>query len=152
MLTKCKECGHEISTDAKVCPNCGKQIIKSSSCMIVLLSALILIMLILIIGFCSNVSKPPRSNISPNTPSQDAMIEKLISQGNATVDAGANSVYLDSFIWEGSDAVVKQNLTAAFGKYINQKNGGLFVEIYDKQSGKKLARWGSSSGYKQYYP
>ncbi len=22
-LTKCKECGHEISTKAKVCPNCG---------------------------------------------------------------------------------------------------------------------------------
>jgi hypothetical protein len=152
MLTKCKECGQQISTDAKVCPHCGKKNSKFSGCIVALLSVTIIILLLLILAFCSNVGKHSSSRTTPNSPSQDALIEKLISQGYATVNVESQAVYLETSIWEGSDANVKQNLTEAFGKYIQQKNGGLFVEIYDKQSGKKLAKWGSSSGYKQYYP
>ena len=29
MLTKCSECGHDVSTEAKKCPNCGAAIKKS---------------------------------------------------------------------------------------------------------------------------
>ena len=43
-LTKCRECGHDLSTAAKTCPNCGARSVKKNS-------TLALVLLILVIVF-----------------------------------------------------------------------------------------------------
>lgn len=66
-MKKCKECGTEISSSAKVCPNCGKKQ-KLSGCLI----AIIVIVLLLII-----VASSGGDNSSQNTS------KTTLSEGNA---------------------------------------------------------------------
>lgn len=56
-LTKCKECGAEISTKALACPKCGAKIVKTSGCA---KFALALIVLFVAIGFFAS-QRAPRS-------------------------------------------------------------------------------------------
>ena len=39
-LVRCKECGHELSSSAERCPNCGKKPYKPSGCLIFILFAI----------------------------------------------------------------------------------------------------------------
>lgn len=52
-LKKCKECGQVVSSDAKVCPHCGKRL-KSSGCGLLLLLLIILILLPYLVYTVSN--------------------------------------------------------------------------------------------------
>jgi len=49
-LAKCKECGKEISSQAKVCPNCGASIKKKAGCSIIILVLLAIIFISYIIS------------------------------------------------------------------------------------------------------
>jgi hypothetical protein len=60
-LKKCKECGHEISSNAKACPNCGKPQTKNSTigCL------LIVILFIIFIIVSNNKTDTTKTNPEP---------------------------------------------------------------------------------------
>ncbi len=60
-LKKCSECGHEISSVAKVCPQCGKRQIVIGDLIIQLASGLLLVLLIVSVwkGGCESTSPVP---------------------------------------------------------------------------------------------
>jgi hypothetical protein len=55
-MTKCKECGHEISTTADACPKCGAKQVRTSGCAKVVLVFLGLIVFLAAIGQCGRES------------------------------------------------------------------------------------------------
>lgn len=52
-MTKCKECGNEISTKADACPKCGAKQVRTSGCAQVALIFLCLMLLFAVIGRCT---------------------------------------------------------------------------------------------------
>lgn len=61
-LTKCKECGHQVSTEAKSCPQCGAKIRKPASKLGIILVTLIAIPIFgAIFNHEDPLPKPPRS-------------------------------------------------------------------------------------------
>jgi RNA polymerase subunit RPABC4/transcription elongation factor Spt4 len=74
-LKPCKECGKEISTEAKVCPNCGKKNpTASESHNWVWVAALIVVLILAVNIFGSRTSSPPPK---PKTPEQIAREDSL---------------------------------------------------------------------------
>ena len=61
-LTKCKECGKEISKKAKVCPGCGHPVKKKSGCAPVMLIAILLILLLSLYS----PPEPPKTSVPPS--------------------------------------------------------------------------------------
>lgn len=55
-MTKCKECGAQISTKAEACPQCGAKPKKTSGCAIVVLGFVLLVAFASIVGQCSGPS------------------------------------------------------------------------------------------------
>lgn len=69
-MTKCKECGNEISTKADACPKCGAKQVRTSGCAKVVLIFLGFIIALSIIGQCSRSSSDTStSSASSNAPS-----------------------------------------------------------------------------------
>lgn len=52
-MTKCKECGTEISTTADACPKCGARQVRTSGCAKVVLAVLGFFVFVTIVGTCS---------------------------------------------------------------------------------------------------
>jgi len=68
VLRKCRECGHDVSTEAKTCPNCGAPPVRKTST----LAIVILVLLIVFVGLpllghiCSSIKqKQKRSSRLP---------------------------------------------------------------------------------------
>lgn len=57
-LTKCKECGNDLSTTAAACPNCGHKPHKNNGCLVVIMAFVLMIVLGQVINAC-NPSPPP---------------------------------------------------------------------------------------------
>jgi|GEM_PF-2598616 len=53
-IIKCKECGKEISSKAKICPNCGAPFKKKSGCLIITIILVLFLFFLLIVGTISN--------------------------------------------------------------------------------------------------
>lgn len=53
-MTKCKECGAEISTKADACPQCGAKRKKSSGCAVVVLIVLVVFVITIVAGNSGN--------------------------------------------------------------------------------------------------
>lgn len=68
-LIKCKDCGKEFSTDAKVCPHCGAKKTKAKTRW---KSILITIGVIYLIGLLS----PHSGSSTPNTPTQEEIAQE----------------------------------------------------------------------------
>ncbi|MCK9309436.1 MAG: zinc ribbon domain-containing protein [Candidatus Cloacimonetes bacterium] len=85
-LKKCKECGQDVSTDAKSCPHCGKKL-KTSSCGIIVLVMIIVILGLTNIGKFSKQSAiykslPPKINI----PFEIVGSSELLSNSSIVID------------------------------------------------------------------
>lgn len=52
-MTKCKECGTEISTTADACPKCGAKLVRTSGCAKIVLGFFGLVVFLMIVGQCS---------------------------------------------------------------------------------------------------
>lgn len=61
-MTKCSECGAELSTKAEVCPKCGAKQVHTSGCAKAVLAFIIVIVGLMIIGQCSRDNSTPGSN------------------------------------------------------------------------------------------
>lgn len=68
-MTKCKECGNEISTKAESCPKCGAKRPKSSGCAIVVAFVLMFFAFSALVGTCSRSTSTTSKPASSRTPS-----------------------------------------------------------------------------------
>lgn len=99
--------------------------------------------------FSPSKAKSPETSqqIAAKNPSLDPKakiaLEELIAKGFARIDSRARSVWVDSSVWILSDAEVKRNLSANFALYFAELNrdNHYYCDIYDKQSGKQLAKY-----------
>ena len=150
-LIKCTECGKEISSKAKICPHCGAKNKKRTSP-----SAWIILILALIFAFIyfSNTGTDNRksSSILQNDQQQIELLNKLIGEGYLRIEAQYNKAYISLDIWNKIDANVKENLSRSLAIYCGNKKGThlYWVEIYDKMSGKKIAKYSNSWGFTVY--
>lgn len=81
-LVKCKECGSEVSTKAKVCPKCGAKAPKKTS-LFTWLVAVILAM-VMFNAFTSDPSSPPTSSASSGTSSSNSETSSSSSGESST--------------------------------------------------------------------
>lgn len=71
-MTKCKECGNQISTKADACPKCGAKQVHTSGCAKVVLIFVGLLVVVMVIGQCSrqtsDVSSSAATSDTTTTP------------------------------------------------------------------------------------
>lgn len=76
-MTKCKECGAEISTTADACPKCGAKQVRTSGCAKVALGVFVFFAFVIIVGQCSrnestsNPSPASSTSAATSTPATD---------------------------------------------------------------------------------
>lgn len=66
-MTKCKECGAEISTEATTCPHCGAKRKKSSGCALVVLVILVLVVIVIVGANSGDNSSGNRNPVAAST-------------------------------------------------------------------------------------
>ena len=74
-LKKCKECGHEVSTKAKACPNCGARIGRSSAAGCLSL-AVILVLVFVVWGRACNKSIERTAEVTTPVPAGESPPKK----------------------------------------------------------------------------
>jgi len=86
------------------------------------------------------------------TQDQTDYLINLEKQGLVRIEPQNNDVYIDPGLWIRMDAKLKEDTGAAFAMYCAEKRGNslVYVTIYDKMSGKKLAKWSKSWGFTIY--
>lgn len=153
-LKKCKECDKEISTDAKVCPNCGKKQ-KKFGCLAILL---VIMRFFIIIGMLSSLSE---TSTDSSTPSISVEERETIDEGLKTleeigflikINPQSNEAYVDPTIWDEVDYQTRATMGKALALYCGQEAGTdlNWVDIKDSYSGKILANYNESRGLKIY--
>jgi hypothetical protein len=125
------------------------------SCLVLTLLIILIIAAGIALFSRNKTSGTPNDTVqSHNTQAQETLIETLIQQGYAIINCDRCQVFIDSIIWSESDAAGKKSMAVAFAKYVKEKkhnnNSTYFIDIYEKHSGKKLANWKSSTGYKEF--
>jgi hypothetical protein len=73
-------------------------------------------------------------------------IDQLTSSGALRVKCDDGKAWVDPGLWEASDARDKENLARAIYETCSSQS----IDIYDSQSAKKLARYGSVLGFRAY--
>lgn len=134
-LAKCHECGHQVSTDAKACPQCGAKIKQPTSRFTILIVGLICI------GFAKFIFDPEPSPppVAEQTPEQaaaklkkEAEFQRVVIGAKALKQAAKNP---DSFkltsaaLMESGAICYEYRATNSFnavtpGKFVVSKNGG----------------------------
>lgn len=97
-MKKCKECGNEISSSAKVCPNCGK---KQKS--IVKISILVIVILIIIIGIASSGGNTTTTSSDSSTNSSTTKSEKFTLVSDEMTTDSIGSCYIEGTIQNNTD-------------------------------------------------
>lgn len=157
-LIKCHECSKEISKTAKTCPNCGaknkqKGIGLGGGILLTIVSFFVLIII------CSQLGNQSSSSSSSSgskklslTQSQEDYLHKLENDGYLSVEPSLNKASIAPAIWNNIDAKLKEDVSASLAIYCGNKKGTnlYWVEIYDKMSGRKLAKYSQSYGFKIY--
>ena len=104
----------------------------------------------------TNCSSDNGSNVSSEkiklSQSQVELIEDFVSQGFLEVNASLNKVYIDNSLWTGMKASLKEDFSYCLSIYVGNKKGTqlYWCDIYDMYSGKKLAKYSRSWGFKIY--
>jgi uncharacterized protein YpmS len=114
------------------------------------LGAFIIVMIILVAispnDKTSNRSSEGSSNSQLQlTDSQVNLINKLESEDYLRLEVKYNKAYVDRSLWDNMDAKVKKDFTVTLAIYCGAKKGNNlnYVDIYDKMSAKKLAKYNS---------
>lgn len=83
---------------------------------------------------------------------QKQMINQMIIDGDLYVEAQMNRVEMYRALWNNMDYSLKEDFSASLALYVGNKKGTqlYWVEIYDKRSGEKLAKYSESWGFKIY--
>lgn len=79
-MTKCRECGNEISTNADACPKCGAKQVHTSGCAKIVLIFLGVIVVLSVIGRCSLGSSDSTSHaVSTTAPAASDQVTHSVS-------------------------------------------------------------------------
>jgi hypothetical protein len=94
-MTKCTECGNEISTKADACPKCGAKQVRTSGCARIVLILFGLFVLLLIIGQCSPATTDGTSSSSahPTTAVSIAAEDDVESKPASASEIGSQWTY-----------------------------------------------------------
>jgi hypothetical protein len=77
-----------------------------------------------------------------------AGVDELVRKGLLRVDTEGRQAWVDPGAWFGVDAETKENLSKAIGFYCSAEYPS--VDIFDKQSGRKIASYGPFQGFRAY--
>jgi hypothetical protein len=73
-------------------------------------------------------------------------LKTLTEQGSLRIDCGSGKAWVDPAMWQESDAAQKELLARMIYEHCASES----INIYDAQSAKKLARYGSVLGFRVY--
>jgi hypothetical protein len=102
--------------------------------------------LAMLMGILSPGKKTVTANPGPTLDKgQVDLINQLQREGFLKIEPQYNKAYIARSLWNKMDAKTKEDFSAGLAVYCgSQKGTNLnWVEIYDKQSAKKLAKYGS---------
>lgn len=160
----CPHCGKEISPGFDFCGNCGKPLqqapiqkapqakkkpLARSGCLII---GLVLAVILALLYFSKTDKEDTKSRTLELKSEQLEAIETLKTEGMLDLKPEMNAAYIDPQLWNRMDYSLKDDLGATLAIYCgNTKKSNLYwVEFYDKTTGKKLAKWSQSWGFKIY--
>ncbi len=161
---KCPQCHCEQNSDSNYCNKCGFNFSKykdhpplqvkpkSYKNLNVVIGIVIVILIVFaIVNNRSNRNSSSSEKRTLNT-NQINYLEDLQRQGLILIEPQLNKTYIDPFLWGGMDAKLKEDFSASLAIYCGNKKGTelYWVEIYDKQSGKKLAKYSHVWGFDIY--
>jgi hypothetical protein len=161
---KCPICHTEQNLDSNYCNKCGFNLdkykeqppfqVKPKSYRTLKVVIGIVIVVLVVFALVNNRSNRNSSSSAKLTLNSDQInnLEDLQRQGLILIEPQLNRTYIDPFLWAGMDAKLKENFSASLAIYCGNKKGTelYWVEIYDKQSGKKLAKYSHSWGFDIY--
>jgi len=161
---KCPICQSEQLPDANFCNKCGANLAKykeaqsfqvkpkSNKNIKILVGVIIAVIVVFAI-----ISKQPNSSQSESgrldlNVDQINYLEDLQRQGLISIEPNMNRAYINPVLWLQMDAQLKTDFSASLAIYCGNKKGTelYWVEIYDKQSGKKLAKYSHAWGFDVY--
>jgi len=152
-LIKCKECGKEVSSEARKCPHCGKKLKTSRIGKGILYVFVIIIGLGILGTIISNTNKEEKTSKQKlDTSGIEEMVNDFKKVGIITkLTPEYNQVFVNPQIWHRLDYQMKENFGKCMAAYCAGKKGSstYWVEIKDAYSGKDLAKYGSF-GFKVY--
>jgi len=99
----------------------------------------------------SSVSTPQQSTV--DFAKVEKAMEDLTKAGLVKkTDPSLNQVYVSKPYWDAQDIEAKETAAKAFAYYVGYKKGTnlYWVDIYDWQSGKRLAKYSESWGFTVY--
>lgn len=160
-LIACKDCGHEISKKAKLCPSCGAPVRKGVGCLGVVLAFFFVGAFIF---FLSNENPAPPSKsqaqIDPGKAAPPSESQAQIDPGKAAVCRDIDFSILDESLFHRAEGGWRQVYvrSAWYALPVEQKesiaravatcrSGAGWVDFYDMYSGKKLASYSNTWGY-----
>jgi hypothetical protein len=84
--------------------------------------------------------------------SDRALINKLISQELVDVEWQVCEAYVHPTLWNGVSAKIKYGFSKLLAEYVAEKRGKNIyrITIYDMMSGKRLAKYSKTFGFKVY--
>lgn len=172
----CSKCGKEIADDAQFCQFCGNQIVKDeiveekkeidlsvhkpkqqenkpSGCLIAIVVTIILFIILTIIGSNSDTSSTSSSN-KASCPSVAEMEDALSKYQSVNIIQKfvpeLNSVYIPTKARNNmgiDDLQILGYITACYSAH-KKGNDLVWVDIYNYNTGKKIAKYSDSWGFK----
>jgi len=158
-LQKCRECGHDVSTSAKTCPNCGAPPVKKTSTLTVVLLILVFVFVGLpLLGHIRRSAerygnRQAESSAQTKTARVDPKLEQTIQEWLTTgavhsVNVEFNEVRVDPLVWNPLPLENKQNFVGMFSRYFEAKGSTGRVEVLSNRNDQKLATYSVWSGIK----
>ncbi|MEB2785542.1 zinc-ribbon domain-containing protein [Algoriphagus sp. E1-3-M2] len=147
-LTKCKECGKEISSEAKSCPNCGFALKKKTGFLAYFISGFLILLLFWMIGSLSNSdsTKPESGFIMPSigtelvTFDEYERIKDGISYRQVVQIIGVEGEELSRNRIDGIPGVMEPTVTVMY-QWVNS-NGGNMNAIFQNDKLIQKAQFG----------
>ena len=135
-ITKCKECGNEISTQAKACPKCGFIIKKKNGCLNYLAVSFLFVVVVSVFGLFSSEDKEKSMN-NEGPP---------ITQSEKEIESKSGPLCTHDEMW----IYVVNNAYRTADEYATSKNpNSTFISIKNKQEYTFVKQYGGE--YKDGY-
>ncbi len=118
------------------------------------IGCVVLIIAVIIFFIILNNRDTPSSgkSVSKLSESQVETIDNLVQLGQLKVNYELNEAFIDIVLWNEMDYTLKEDFSAALAIYCGNKKGTqlYWVDIKDKRSGRDLAKYSQSWGFKVY--
>lgn len=93
-----------------------------------------------------------KASSTPSVKLTQSQIDGMVSleeKGFIVFEISLNRVYIKPALWTEMDYKLKEDMTVSFAIYCAMKKGSdtIYIDVYDKQSGKKIAKYSQLWGY-----